>query len=132
MAKANPFDYINAINEGRDITRGTENDDLAREGYNPFLANRQFSYFPDTLYVANEMNQRAHLPKQAQFDFLINTVRPRKRFAKWAKPEEQEALEVLIEYYDYSHEKALQVLSIFDKADIAEIKKKLEKGGVKK
>ena len=31
----NPFDYINAINDGRNIMRGTENDDLAEKGYKP-------------------------------------------------------------------------------------------------
>jgi len=41
MAKANPFDYINAINSSKvDLMTGTANDQLAEKGYEPFLTNR--------------------------------------------------------------------------------------------
>ena len=62
----NPFDYVNAINAGKDIMTGTENDDLAEKGYNPFLTNRQFSYFQDTVHFANMMNQHAHLDNRKE------------------------------------------------------------------
>ena len=40
----NPFDYVNAINKGKDIMSDTDNDELAEKGYNAFLTNKQFSY----------------------------------------------------------------------------------------
>ena len=129
---SNPFDYVNAINAGKDIMTGTENDDLAEKGYNPFLTNRQFSYFQDTVHLANVMNQHAHLDHRLQFQFLINIVRPKKRFAKWSKTEHNDDLEAVVQYFGYSYEKAKQVMDILSSQQIKDIKKKLEKGGLKK
>ena len=128
----NPFDYINAINSGKDIMSGTDNDALAEKGYNPFLTNRQLSYFEDTIHVANAMNMHSNLENELQFSFLINIVRPKKRFAKWAKTEHHDDLEAVVEYYGYSYEKAKQIMDILSSQQIKDIKTKLEKGGVKK
>ena len=128
----NPFDYVNAINSGKDIMSGTDNDALAEKGYNPYITNRQLSYFQDTVHFANAMNMHAHADNRLQFDFLINTVRPKKRFAKWSKAEHHVDLEAVVEYFGYSYEKAKQVMGILSSQQIEQIKKKLEKGGVKK
>jgi hypothetical protein len=77
------------------------------------------------------MNQFSHLDKDLQYLFFINTVRPKKRFAKWAKPEKNGDLSTIVEYYGYSYEKAKQVLDLFNHEDLDRMKKKLEKGGVK-
>jgi hypothetical protein len=50
---SNPYDYINAINAGKDLTKG----EFDEKGYVPFITNRQFSYFQDTVLAANEMNE---------------------------------------------------------------------------
>lgn len=128
----NPFDYVNAINAGNDIMSETDNDELAEKGYNPFLTNRQFSYFQDTIHLANAMNMNAHLENKLQFSFLINIVRPKKRFSRWAKTEHHDDLEAVVEYFGYSYEKAKQVMDILSSQQIKDIKKKLEKGGLKK
>jgi len=55
---SNPFDYLNSINVTKqNMMRGSENDELAEKGYNPFMVNRGLSYFQDTIALANEMNQ---------------------------------------------------------------------------
>ena len=128
----NTFSYVNAINSGKDIMTGTDNDALAEKGYNAFIVNRQFSYFPDTILVANEMNRNAHLDNKLQFSFLINMIRPRKRFTKWSKTEHHDDLEAVVQYFGYSYEKAKQVIDILSSQQIEQIKKKLERGGLKK
>jgi len=128
----NPFDYVTAINSGKDIMTGTDNDALAEKGYNAFIVNRQFSYFSDTILVANEMNRNAHLDNKLQFSFLINMIRPRKRFTKWSKTEHHDDLEAVVQYFGYSYEKAKQVIDILSSQQIEQIKKKLERGGLKK
>ncbi len=128
----NPFDYVTAINGGKNIMVNTENDELAEKGYNPYLTNRQFSYFPDTIEVANVMNRMAHLDNKLQFLFYINIVRPRKRFTKWSKTEHHADLEAVAEYFNYSYEKAKVAMDVLTDDDIKNIKKKLEKGGLKK
>ena len=129
--KTNPFDYINAINVSKkNLMRGSNNDTIAEKEYSPFLSNRSLSYFADTIGYANEMNKRHHLDNLLQFEYLLNIVRPKKRFSKWVKKENDRDLSLVKEYYGYSNTKALQVLSILTPEQIKFIKGKLEKGGV--
>ena len=53
-----PFDYLNAINYTK---KDTMVDDIAEKQYNPFMVNRGLSYFQDTVLMAKEMNQNAHM-----------------------------------------------------------------------
>lgn len=122
----NPFDYVNAI---CDTKVNLIVDDITEKGYNPFMINRTLSYHYDTVLLANEMNQRAHLDKKLQNDFLINTVRKKRRFAKWAKPLSSDDLEVVKEYYGYSNEKARQVLPLLNDAQMGQLRQRIFKGG---
>jgi hypothetical protein len=83
----------------------------------------------DTAIYANEMNARPHLDFQLQFDFLINTIRPRKRYNKWLKAETVEVLDLIQEYYGYSIIKARQVLPLLTSDQLRYIKERLNKGG---
>ncbi len=79
----NPFEYVDSVSyTKKDIMRGTENDDLAEKSYNPFIVNLALSYHPDSILAANVVNIHSDLPKRVQYLFLLNTLRPRKRFAK--------------------------------------------------
>ena len=95
----NPFDYVNAINKGKDIMSDTDNDELAEKGYNAFITNKAFSYFRDTIIVANEMNIRHFLDNRLQFSFFINIIRPKRRWSRWSKPEHHADLEAIVEYF---------------------------------
>jgi hypothetical protein len=106
-------------------------DDLAEKAYNGYMVNRGLSYFNDTVLLANEMNRYHHLDSKLQFDFLINTIRKRKRFSKWLKPEESEAVEAVKEYYGYNDEKARQALTLLSNEQINELRLRVYKGGRK-
>ena len=126
-----PFDFVNSINQSKkDLMTGTENDELAEKGYTPFIVNKALSYFPDTILYANEVNRLAHIDNKLQYSYLLNSIRPAKRFSKWAKKEDSDDLEVIKEYYGYSNEKAYQALSILSKDQLNHIKKQLEQGGI--
>tara|TARA_B100000287_G_scaffold418902_1_gene456457 strand:- start:130 stop:510 length:381 start_codon:yes stop_codon:yes gene_type:complete len=125
----NPFNVLNAVNYTKqDILV----DDISEKQYNAFMVNRGLSYFYDTVLLANEMNQRAHLDNRLQFDFFINTIRKKKRFSKWMKANEEEAIKVVKEYYGYSNEKARQALTILNDEQIEQLKAKVYKGGTRK
>jgi len=125
----NHFDYLNSINATKnDIME----DDLAEKAYNSFMVNRGLSYFNDTILMANEMNLNSHLDKKLQYHFLINIVRKRKRFSKWAKPETESDIEAVKEYYGYNNEKARQALTLLSPENINIIKQKVNKGGRRK
>jgi len=121
-----PFDFANAINFSKD---NLIVDDWSEKQYVPYIVNKALSYGADTVIPANEMNARPHLDKKLQFQFLINNIRPRKRFNKWIKAEKIESIEVIKKYYGYSTEKARQVLPLLDQSMIDSLKQKLEKGG---
>lgn len=126
----NPFDYLNSINTTKkNLMRGSDNDELAEKDYLPFMVNRGLSYFQDTIALANEMNRYHDVDKKMQYEFLINIIRPRKRFSKWFKKEEDSDIEAVKEYYGYNDQRASQALSILTKEQLQIIKSRLEKGG---
>jgi hypothetical protein len=130
---SSPFDYVNSINVTKtNMMRNTENDELAEKGYEPFLTNRSLSYFEDTIGMANEMNFRSGADKILQYEFLLNTIRKRKRFSKWIKPEKNDELSMIQEFYGYSRAKAEEAAKILTNEHINEIKNKLSKGGLMK
>ncbi len=123
----NPFDFVNSINS-------TEKKDLVNTGqaleddYVPFIVNKALSYFPETILYSNQINALPHLDKTLQYHYLLNTVRPGKRFAKWVKRENVEDIEAVKEYYGYSIEKAHQALAILTVDNLNYIKQKLQSG----
>jgi hypothetical protein len=130
MKKINPFDFTNSVGQHKkDLMRGTANNKLSEKSYSPFLTNRSLSYHNDTVYFANEMNMRRHLDNLLQYDFLLNIIRPKKRYAKWSKKVNDGDVLIVKEYYGFSDTKAFQALSILSKEQLKIIKIKLQKGG---
>ena len=124
-----PFEFIKAINTSKDVMKDNS---LAEKDYIPFLVNRGLSFFQDTVIQINEMNIRHYIDNKLQFDYLLNNIRPRKRWSKWLKPEKIDNLELVKEYFGFGNEKAKDALEILTSEDIEEIKSKLSKGGVEK
>jgi len=123
-----PFEFVKAINNKQDIIR----DDLDEKSYLPYMINHSFSYFSDTVLLANEMNANHHLDNKLQNDFFINTIRKNpKRFSKWNKVKHDGDFEAVKEYYGYSNEKTRSALSLLSAEQIDIIKKKVDHGGRK-
>ena len=121
-------DYLNAINHTKERLMDTEDEEWEKK-YPPFIVNKCLAPFQDTILLVNEINQYPHLDKKLQFDFLINSIRPRKRFAKWLKASKVKDIEYVKEYYGYSHAKARSALEILTDSQLEYIKEKLNKGG---
>jgi len=124
-------DYLNSINQTKENLLDSE-DSGWDKNYPPYVINKCMSQHIDTVMYANEMNLWGQLPNKLQYDFFINTVRPRKRFSPWAKKEKMNDLEIVKQYYGYSNEKARQALSILTPDQLSFIKSKLNKGGKKR
>ena len=124
-----PFDYVNSINfTKKNLMRNTENDELAERDYVPFLTNKSLSYFTDTLLYANEMNKYHFLDKKLQYEFYLNSIRKKKRFAKWAKAEDNDEVIMISEFYKYSPQKAKAALKVLSKEEKDIISNKMENG----
>ena len=123
----NPFDFVKSIT----YTKQDIMHDLNESEYEPFLTNRSLAYYQDCILYANEMNRRFEISNRLQYHYLLNTIRKRKRFAKWIKPEKIDDLKIVMEYYQVSRAKAEEYLNIISENDIAILRKKMNKGGVK-
>lgn len=127
---ANPFDYVNTINTTKkNMMRGSENDELAERGYNPWIVNNALSYFPDTILHSNLMNINHHIPSRPQYEFFLSSLRPKKRFAKWVKEEVNDDLELVMKYFEFNRSNARDVMSLLTVDDINEIRALYEEGG---
>ncbi len=121
-----PFDFVNSINFTK---KDLMPDEVHEKQYVPFIVNRALSYFMDTVYYANEMNLCSTLDSKLQYHYLINSVRPQKRFSKWVKKQEDSDLDAVMEYFGYSYAKARTAIELLSPEQIKIIKQKLEKGG---
>ena len=120
-------DYLYSINQSK---KNILDDDFdAERKYPGYVVNRCLSSFTDTVLYANEMNKNSHLPTKMQYDFLLNSVKPRKRFSPWARKDSIDYLDVVKEYYGYNDDKALQALRILTKDQLDKISYLLRKGG---
>jgi hypothetical protein len=135
------FDFLNSINGGQkspdlfsECRRASDGAqiDTAEKQYVPFMINRGLSYFRDTVLYANEMNRLYRLSPVMQYDFLKNIIRPGKRFSKWFKMEEDEDVKVIMAAYGYSYIQARKALPLLSSDQIDDLKKYLDRGGLKK
>lgn len=120
-------DYLNSINFSKDYLM--DEDPGWEKNYPTYVINKCMSHHLDTIMFANEMNIHSHIDKRLQYDFLINIVRPRKRFSPWGKKQKVKDLDLVKKYYGYSSDKATQALEILTPTQLNYIKDKLNKGG---
>jgi hypothetical protein len=123
-------EYLNSINLTKENLMDSD-DPMWEKKYSSFIINKCLAPFNDTIMFVNEMNMRHHLDTKLQYDFLLNTIRSKKRYAPWVKADKLKNLEYIKEYYGYSNEKAKQALSILNDDQITTIKNSLNKGGRK-
>ena len=123
-------DYLKSINETQENLMDSD-DPMWEKKYSPYIINKCLAPFNDTIMLVNEMNQRHHLDTKLQYDFLLNTIRSKKRYAPWVKADKLKDLEYVKEYFGYSNAKAKAALQILDNEQITTIKNSLNKGGRK-
>ena len=123
-----PFDYVDLI-----LHKKKQDDDFDIGNYAPFLVNRSLSYHMDCILHVNEMNIKPNIDKDLQYQYLLNSIRPMKRrFEPWQKSSVDKNIECVKEFFGYNNQKAKDALSILTDEQIAEIKIRIDKGGVNK
>jgi len=126
---ANPFDYVNDIfYKKSNIIRTSENPEQAEKDYNPYIVNKALSYYIDCIHAANMMNMFNGLDNLMQFDYLINSIRSRKRSKeKWYKKDNDLTdLDVVMSHYGLNFVKAKAALSILTNEQLSLLRKKEE------
>tara|TARA_B100000508_G_scaffold112786_1_gene91237 strand:- start:251 stop:637 length:387 start_codon:yes stop_codon:yes gene_type:complete len=125
-----PFEFTKTINDTKHNL--VDEDPEVEKDYIPFLVNRSLGYFMDTIMYANEMNRFNSLDYKLQYDFLLNIIRPRKRYSKWLKKSKNDNIDLIKKFYGYSYTKAKDVVDILSEDQIEHIRSKLDTGGLRK
>ena len=123
-------EYLKSINQTKENLMDSD-DPMWEKRYPSYIVNKCLAPFTDTIMFVNEMNGHHHLDKKLQYDFLLNTIRPKNRYAPWVRGSKIKDLEFIKEYYGYSNEKAKVALQILSNDQIKTIKNSLSKGGRK-
>jgi hypothetical protein len=123
-------EYLNAINHTKKNVMDSE-DTMWVKKYPAFIVNKVLSGFQDTIMLVNEMNRNHFLDKDMQFQFLLNSIRSKKRYSPFLRASKLKDIECVKEYYGYNNEKAKSALDILTKKELKLIKEKLYKGGKK-
>jgi len=125
------FDYINSISNNKNIFNNSDDPELLEKNYQPWQVNRGLSFYTDTIQYVNIINENYHIDKKLQYDFLINTIRPKKRYSKWFKKEKVGDIDIVKTAFGYSEKKAEIALSVLSAEQLKEIKRRLSQGGLK-
>ena len=123
-------DYLPAINHTKKNLMNSD-DPMWEKKYPAFMVNKVLSGFQDTVMLCNEMNRNHFLDRDMQFQFLLNSIRSKKRFTPFLRASKIKDIECVKEYYGYSNEKAKSALDILTKEQLKLIKESLYKGGTK-
>lgn len=89
--------------------------------YVPFVVNKHFSLFPDTIFHANLINSYSFLSKKTQYEYLKHALRKRKRYTKWHKKQNNQQLNDICEYYNCSKRKAKEYENVLTPSQLARI-----------
>ena len=123
-------DYLPAINHTKKNLMNSD-DPMWEKKYPAFMVNKVLSGFSDTIMLTNEMNRNHFLDRDMQFQFLLNSIRSKKRFTPFLRASKIKDIECVKEYYGYSNDKAKSALDILTKEQLKLIKERLYKGGIK-
>lgn len=127
MDISNPFDLTKNINmkSGRYEFQDSDKPPL-------YVMNIVFSNTPDSVYYANEVNKMVIDDPQMVYDFYYFSLSKRNRFGKYNKKSnldyDEEFLKLIMELFDYSRVKAIDVYDILIE-NRSEIEKMVYKGG---
>jgi hypothetical protein len=128
---------LNSINyEKNNIIRNSQAPEVAEKLYPKFPVARSLSYSLDCVLLVNELNTRGltdhGIDNRMHYEFLLNLIPKKKRFNKWEKPEVSEEISLIMKVYGYSFEKASEVVDLFTKEQVENLKKSLQEGGYEK
>lgn len=122
--------YENSITSGKKIELDGD--------YSQWRTNNILSNYKELILYANEMNCHYVVTDQMHYDYLYNSIRKVKRWSKAETKEEKKArekkealIDLISTHYKYNAIRAKEALKVLTEAQINEIKKKQEKGGMK-
>lgn len=126
-----PFDFVNDLSFGKkDLIRSSDDPESMTKQYNPWIINKAFSYYADTILYANEINMYGGCDNLLQHDFYLNSLSKKKRFSKWSKTVKLDDIELLSKFYNVNATVAKEYLSLLTEEQLKSIRIRASKGGL--
>lgn len=124
------FKFVEAVSKSKkDLIKDAEiPEDMERE-YNPYITNKSFSFYVDTILHANEMNGKHWLFKDAQFRYYLGALRPRFRKTEWFKAKKDSDLDNIQQVFQCNRTVAKQYMKVLSNENLQVINNKVSKGG---
>ena len=94
-------EYLNAINFTKKDLMKSEDKEWIKK-YPAFIINKILSGFRDCINLVNLMNTYHFLEKDLQFQFLLNSIRSKKRFSPFLRASKLKDIECVKEYFALS------------------------------
>ena len=94
-------EYLNAINFTKKNLMDSD-DLLWQKKYPAFIVNKILSGFQDCIMLVNEMNRNHFVDKDMQFQFLLNSIRSKKRYSPFLRSSKLKVLDG-IKAVSYTH-----------------------------
>lgn len=124
------FKFIEAVSKSKkDLIKDAEIPEDMEKEYNPYITNRAFSFYIDTILHANEMNTKHWVFKDAQFRYYLGGLRPRFRKSEWFKAKKDTDLDNIQQVFQCNRTVAKQYLRVLSKENLQVINNKVSKGG---
>jgi hypothetical protein len=120
------FDFLNDINSSKKNILTSDNE----VKYIPYVVDKGLSLFIDTLFYANQMNMCQGFDKKLHYEYLLNSIRSKKRFSKWPKKKEiDENTKFISKIYNVNYQKASMIIKRLTEDQLNIIKEKYENIG---
>ena len=105
--------YMSAINYTKEMVFDPDDD------YSSFLINRNFSYFPDTLFYAYDIASHSHLlPDSMHFLYWVDSIQSRKRYTKFHKKTDLKAVPAICWMYKVNKKHAENYLDCLSETEV--------------
>jgi hypothetical protein len=124
------FKFVEAVSKSKkDLIKDAEIPEDMEKKYNPYITNKAFSFYIDTILHANEMNTKHWVFKDAQFRYYLGGLRPRFRKTEWFKAKKDSDLDNIQQVFQCNRTVAKQYLKVLSKENLQVINNKVSKGG---
>jgi hypothetical protein len=118
IEKVSPFKWVDCLTQ----KIGDLMEEHGEAAYPAFMVNRAMSQYQDCILYAAEINLYKDLDNRYAYDFYMNALRKKKRFAKWGKKKTGEGdILAVMEHYGYSRTKAEEAMRVLSPEQLAYI-----------
>lgn len=125
-----PFDFMKTASKSKvNLIETADDPEYVENMYVPYIVNKGFGSFSDTILHANEMNRLVDIPKFAQYAYYLEVLRSRDRFKKWNKLKSDKDLDLVQQYYQCNRNIAKQYLKVLTPEKIKIINTYMATGG---